>query len=550
MLSAFENAFTHAPIGMALVDMDGRLLRVNDALCRITGFTAAEVSARSFRDLSDPHDIDVDAPQMVELLDGHIPRYQIEKRYRHAWGHLVWVLLSVSLVRDEEGGPLHLIAQVQDISERKELEGRLEHLVDHDFLTALFNGRRFEQALAQEMKSAARYGGGGALLLLDLDHFKAVNDQFGHKAGDDLLKTVAAALRSRIRDTDVLARLGGDEFGIILHQVDNQQAEVVAGGIVKTLRRQTAMLAEHQIPVTASVGVALFDGLTSIEILAAADLAMYEAKEAGRDRFALYRPPTDAAPRLSSGLAEAERIQRALSHDQLELHCQPILDLTSNEVSQYQLLVRLRTDDGDLLPPSAFLYVAERFGSILSIDSWVVQQAVRLIAVQARCGRALTLHVNISAKSIGEPQLVEVIDQVLAAERIDPACLVFELTETAAIGNIDQAKTFTTTLRSRGCRFALDDFGTGFGSFYYLKHLPFDYFKIDGDFIRGFGANTTDQLVVQAIVGIAKGMGKKTVAEFVTDQDMIDRLRHSGIDYAQGFHIGVPRPITETFPQH
>jgi diguanylate cyclase (GGDEF)-like protein/PAS domain S-box-containing protein len=549
MRSAFENAFTHAPIGMALVDMSGRLLRVNDALCRITGYGAEEVYARSIHDLSDPHDVNVDALQMRELRDGLIQKYQIEKRYRHAWGHSLWVLLSVSLVRDDEGRPRHVIAQVQDISERKELEGRLEHLVDHDFLTALFNGRHFEQALAQESKSAARYGGGGAVLLLDLDHFKAVNDRFGHKAGDDLLKTVAAALRDRIRETDVLARLGGDEFGIILPQVDAAQAEVVADGMVKTLRRQTAMLAEHQIPVTASVGVALFDGLTNIEILAAADLAMYEAKEAGRDRFAVYRPEPDAQPRVSSRLAEAERIQRALSRDQLELHCQPILDLATNTVSQYELLLRLRTDHGSLLPPSAFLYVAERFGTIVAIDSWVVRQAVDLIALEARAGRSLTLNVNISAKSIGNPQLVKVIDRALADARIDPACLVFELTETAAIGSIDHAKTFTTELRSRGCRFALDDFGSGFGSFYYLKHLPFDYFKIDGDFIRGFGANTTDQLVVEAIVGIARGMGKKTVAEFVTDQGMTDRLRRSGIDYAQGFHIGVPQPVGVTFPE-
>ncbi len=549
MRSAFENAFTHAPIGMALVDMSGRLLRVNDALCRITGYSAEQVFARSFRDLSDPYDVDVDALQMGELRDGLIQKYQIEKRFRHAWGHSVWVLLSVSLVRDDEGRPLQVIAQVQDISERKELEGRLEHLVDHDFLTALFNRRHFEQALAQETKSAARYGGGGAVLLLDLDHFKAVNDQFGHKAGDDLLKTVAAALRDRIRETDVLARLGGDEFGIILPQVDAAQAEVVADGMVKTLRRQTAMLAEHQIPVTASVGVALFDGLTNIEILAAADLAMYEAKEAGRDRFAVYRPTSDGQPRVSSRLAEAERIQRALTHDQLELHCQPILDLATNVVSQYQLLLRLRTDHGSLLPPSAFLYVAERFGTIVAIDSWVVRQAVALIAMEAKAGRSLTLNVNISAKSIGNPQLITVINRALADARIDPACLVFELTETAAIGNIDHAKTFTTELKSRGCRFALDDFGSGFGSFYYLKHLPFDYFKIDGDFIRGFGANTTDQLVVEAIVGIAKGMGKKTVAEFVTDQGMTDRLRRSGIDYAQGFHIGVPQPIDETFAE-
>jgi PAS domain S-box-containing protein len=234
MRTAFESAFTHAPIGMALVDIAGRLLRVNDALCRIVGYTAVQICARPFRELSDPCDGDVDAPQNLELLEGRIPAYQIEKRYQHAWGHSIWVLLSVSLVRDDDGRPQHFIAQVQDISERKELEGRLEHLVDHDFLTALFNVRHFEQALAHETRSAARYGGGGAVLLLDLDHFKAVNDQFGHKAGDDLLKTVAAALRSRVRETDILARLGGDEFGIILPQVDAEHAEMVADGIVKT----------------------------------------------------------------------------------------------------------------------------------------------------------------------------------------------------------------------------------------------------------------------------------------------------------------------------
>jgi EAL domain-containing protein (putative c-di-GMP-specific phosphodiesterase class I) len=236
-------------------------------------------------------------------------------------------------------------------------------------------------------------------------------------------------------------------------------------------------------------------------------------------------------------------------HDRLELYCQPILNLANDEVSQYELLIRLRTDDGQLLPPSAFLYVAERFGTIVSIDSWVVQQAVALIAAEARAGRSLTLNLNISARSVGNAQLVTAIDRALEDSRIDPSRLVFEITETAAIGNIELAKKFTTDLRSRGCRFALDDFGVGFGSFYYLKHLPFDYFKIDGDFIRGFGANTVDQLVVEAIVGIARGMGKKTVAEFVTDQDMVERLRSSGIDYAQGFHVGVPRSIAEVFTQ-
>jgi PAS domain S-box-containing protein len=446
VLGAFENAFTHAPIGMALVDLAGQVLRVNDAMCRITGFTGAEVRARAFRDLSDPQDVDVDALQRVELLDGHRPTYQIEKRYRHAWGYQVWVLLSVSLVRDDEGRPLYFIAQVQDIAERKELEGRLEQLVDHDFLTALFKpalGRR------PETKSAAATAVAGPCcwsIWITPKGQRPVRPQSRRHLTQDR----RGGSPSRMRQTDVLARLGGDEFGIILPQVDSQQAELVAEGIVKTLRRQTAMLAEHQIPVTASVGIALFDGRTSIEILSAADLAMYEAKEAGRDRFAVYRPSTGMPPRLSSRLSEAERIQCALTHDRLELLCQPILDLATNEISQYELLLRLRTEDGQLLPPSAFLYVAERFGTILAIDAWVVRQAIALIATHARAGRSLTLNVNISAKSIGNPQLIAIIDRALADSGIDPACLVFELTETAAIGNIDHAKTFTTELRVAG----------------------------------------------------------------------------------------------------
>jgi len=544
---AFENAFANAPIGMALIDMADHFLQVNDALCRVTGYKRGELTLMSARALSYPDDADSDVSQRQALVDGQIASYQCEKRYLHAWGHSFWVLLTVSLVRDCRGQPLHLISQCQDISERKELERRLEHLIDHDFLTGLFNRRRFEQALIQETKSAARYGGHGALILVDLDHFKEVNDRFGHKSGDDLLKAVAAALKERVRETDMLARLGGDEFGIILPQADENQAQVVAEEIVKTLRRQTAMLGEALIPVTASVGVALFEGDTEVEILACADLAMYEAKEAGRNRFALYKPLTGAPPRASSRLMEAKRVRDALDHDRLVLYCQPILNLQNNEVSQYELLLRLKSEQGEVLPPSAFLYVAERFGTILAIDSWVVRQAAALIAERERAGHAITLHVNVSGKSIGNGQLVGFIDRALDEAGADPSRLVFELTETAAIGNIENAKSFTNHLRQRGCRVALDDFGTGFGSFYYLKQLAFDYLKIDGDFIRGLSANKTDQLVVEAIVRIAQGMGKKTVAESVGDIEMTQLLRQSGVDYAQGYHIGMPQPVSDAF---
>ncbi len=547
MLDAFENAFANAPIGMALIDVAGHFLQVNDALCRMTGYKRGELILMSARALSHPDDVEGDASQLQALLDGHVTSYQCEKRYIHAWGHSFWVLLTVSLVRDNQGQPLHLISQCLDISERKELERRMEHLIDHDFLTGLFNRRRFEQALAQETKSAARYGGHGAVILIDLDHFKEVNDRFGHKAGDDLLKMVARALKDRIRATDMLARLGGDEFGMILPQADENQARVVADEIVKTLRRQAAMLGEAVIPITASVGVALFEGDTDVEILACADLATYEAKEAGRNGYALYTPQTAAPRRASSRLMEVQRVREALDHDRLVLYCQPILNLQDNQVSQYELLVRLRNEQGEMLLPSAFLYVAERFGTISALDAWVVQQAIKLIAEQERAGHALTLNVNVSGKSIGNGQLVGVIDRALDEAGADPARLVFELTETAAIGNIENAKTFTNHLRERGCQFALDDFGSGFGSFYYLKQLTFDYLKIDGDFIRSLGANPIDELVVGAVVGIAQGMGKKTVAESVGDAEMTKRLRQSGVDYAQGYHIGVPKPVSDVF---
>jgi EAL domain-containing protein (putative c-di-GMP-specific phosphodiesterase class I) len=320
----------------------------------------------------------------------------------------------------------------------------------------------------------------------------------------------------------------------------------VADELVKALGRQVAVLADHSIHVTASIGLTLFDGLTDIEVLAYADLAMYEAKESGRNRFAMYRPVTGNKRRGSARLAEAERIRHALDEDRLILHCQPILDLGTNEICQYELLLRLPDQpNGEPLPPSAFLYAAERSGLIQAIDGWVVRKAVALIAQHARAGRQLALNVNLSGKSIGDRKLAALIEEMMAETGIDPARLNFELTETAAIANVGDAKDFAIRLRGQGCQFSLDDFGAGFASFSYLKSLPFDYLKIDGDFIRGLATSRVDQLVVESIVSVARGMGKKTVAEFVGDEESADLLREIGVDCAQGYHIGMPRPISE-----
>lgn len=542
----FESGFANAPIGMALVDMNGGWLQVNDALCRITGYSEDDLKATTLDAITCSEDIGLDADDLQRLLAGQIPSYQVEQRYRHAWGHYVWVLLTVSLVRDVQGRAHHIIKQVQDISERKERARQLEYLVDHDFLTGLYNRRWFERELAREVERAARYGTPGAVLVIDLDHFKDINDSLGHKAGDDLLKGVAGLLKQRARQADVLARLGGDEFALLLPQTSANHAAIVADEIVKTLSRRMVANAGESVGVTASVGVAISDGLTDTELLAYADLAMYEAKEAGRNRFAVYLPAKGGRERVSARLAEAERIRLAVEENRLLLYGQPVLDLRTNETHSYELLVRLPGDrPGEPLLPSAFLYVAERFGLIQAVDSWVVRNAIRLIAEHAQTGRQLVLSVNLSGKSISDPKLALLIEAALDEAGIDPARLIFELTETAAIASFEQAKIFTRRLRSRGCQFALDDFGAGFGSFYYLKNFPFDHIKIDGGFIRGLVSNAMDQLVVQAIVTIAQGLRKKTVAEFVAEQETASLLRKIGVDCAQGYYIGEPRPITE-----
>ena len=542
----FESAFNNAPIGMALIDMEGRWLQVNGALCRITGHSVEELRATTLRAITHPDDIGLDALCLEQLLEDRVPNCQVEKRYRHARGHDVWVLVTTSVVRDADRRPLYTVTQVQDISERKELARRLEYVVDHDFLTGLLNRRQFELELSRETERAARYGSPGAVLLIDIDNFKDVNDTFGHRAGDDVLKGVAGLLRERLRHTDIIARVGGDEFAVLLTQTDADQVQIVASEVVKALSRETAVLADQAIRITASVGVATFDRLTDIEVLAYADLAMYEAKETGRNRFETYRRIKGGRERASTRIAQTERIRDALETDRLMLYCQPILDLATDRISQYELLLRLPGEEnGPPLPPSAFLYHAERSGLIQAIDSWVVGKAIALIADHARAGHQLVLNVNLSAKSIGDRKLAAVIEFALDTSGIDPACLIFELTETAAISNLEEAQAFATRLHGRGCRFALDDFGTGFGSFYYLKNFPFDFLKIDGDFIRGLDTSPLNQLLVSAIVGIARGMGRKTVAEFVADAETARLIRTIGVDCAQGYHVGMPRPIAE-----
>jgi EAL domain-containing protein (putative c-di-GMP-specific phosphodiesterase class I) len=278
-------------------------------------------------------------------------------------------------------------------------------------------------------------------------------------------------------------------------------------------------------------------------VLVDADLAMYDAKDGGRDGYSLYLPGALAASRTQARLAWMDRIRGALDDDRFTLLAQPILDLTTGHVVHHELLLRMIDEDGDLLPPGSFLAIAERFGLVAEIDAWVCRRAIRTLATYP--GRELTLEVNLSGASIGSPELLASIESEIAASGVDPRALIFEVTETAAVSNIPRARAFADRLNALGCRFALDDFGAGFGSFYYLKHLPFDFLKIDGEFVRHCTTSSVDRVIISSLVRVASGLGKRTIAEYVDDRATIELLRDLGVDLAQGYAIGKPAPLEQ-----
>ena len=552
----FRRAFEDSGVGMALIGVgDGeadRFLEVNDALSKLTGYPSERLLTMDLQALLHPDDRATATATSRRLATGKEDTAQNEQRLVDALGRSVWVLLSTSLVRDEHGEATHGILQVQDLSERKRYEGQLQHLADHDPLTGVFNRRRFEEELARELADARRHNRGGAVLALDLDHFKYVNDTLGHSLGDELIARVSGLIQERVRATDLVARLGGDEFAVILLEADEREAVEVSEQLLSTIRAGAGVTGRHgQVSTTASIGIALFSGdiedVTEEDLLAEADIAMYDAKESGRDRACLYSTSGREA-RMAARMTWVERIRQALAEDRFVLHGQRIESLAGDPRHREELLLRMVDDDGDLIPPAAFLPVAERFDLIQEIDRWVIRHAVQLLARMQGAGDHVVLEVNLSAKSITDPELPAMIKGQIEQHNVDPSGLVFEMTETAAIVNIERAKHFASFLHELGCEFALDDFGAGFASFYYLKHFAFDYLKIDGEFIEDLSLSSTNQLLVRALVDIAHGLGKQTIAEFVEDEATLELLRKLGVDYVQGFHVARPAAIDEPVP--
>jgi diguanylate cyclase (GGDEF)-like protein/PAS domain S-box-containing protein len=527
-----ESIIGAAGEGIFRADLAGRITYVNPAGLEMLGFGLHEVLGEWAHQLfhhsrsnGTPYPAS-ECPILQSLGDGATHRVTDE---------LFWCKDGSGLAVDYTSAPIRdggrvvgVVTVFDDVTRQREMKEQLRHQADHDSLTGLYNRRRFEHEVAGQVSYAQRYSRPGVLLMMDLDSFKFVNDSYGHPAGDRLLCEVGAILESTVRETDVVARIGGDEFAVLLREAGEAEAVGVANGLVEAVRSRATP------SVGVSVGIAAFDGAgerTPDELLVAADVALYEAKEAASG-VAVYAGRGDRA------LTWVEQIRAAVAEGRIAVYSQPIVDAVTRKEVREELLLRMVDSHGDAIPPAAFLPAAERFGMIHEIDLLVLAQAVEL----ARSGRPVA--VNVSALSLGYAPYLERVEAGVG-EGVDPRCLNFEITETAAVANMDEARAFACRIRELGCSLALDDFGTGFSSFAYLKHIPAQYLKIDIEFIHELSRSPSDRQLVGAIVAIARGFGQETVAEGVENEETLRAVRELGVDYAQGFYVGRPRPLSE-----
>lgn len=459
-----------------------------------------------------------------------------------ARGHLSLVLLGGA------GMTLGLVVLRQFLTLQENL-ALLTRAANFDDLTGLPNRRRFTEEVRARLSQERRREAFGCLLLLGLDDLKAVNDSRGRRAGDEVLIKAAEALREHAPPGTVLARLEGDEFGLFLEGPAPGDAEQVAQGLLQALRERPTVIGGRILQTTASAGVALLPhhGRTIDDLLSAADLAMHEAKGAGGNTATVFDSRSRGQALSEARLMWKQRIVHALERDRFVLYAQPIVSLRTRNIHEYELLIRMLDEEDRALLPAEFLEIAERFSLINEIDRWVVSHAVGLLGEQQRLGRRTPLAINLSGRAFGDSNLLPLIERELATRDVRPDLLMIEVTETAAIVDIDRAEKFIRSLKRLGCRFALDDFGIGFSSFSHLKHLPVDYLKIDGSFIRNLPSDKVDQQLVQAMVGMARALRRETIAEFVQNEATVEVLRELGVDYGQGHHLGRPAPTSEIF---
>jgi diguanylate cyclase (GGDEF)-like protein len=530
-------------VGILLVDRDNRVIYSNPAFEQVwlisrtrhrnIGQDAAELLAKTTGGVNQP-----DLGELARMAkEGH-PCATVEIAMSD--GRLI--ARSGYPVRDTAQQLIGYLWLFQDVTRERQTANQILYLAERDPLTGLYNRHRFQEELARMLSGGERRQRRVALLFFDIDEFKHVNDNFGHRAGDALLIRVAGEVSAQVRRNEIFARLGGDEFAILAPDVSSEEAGAFAERIVRAIGRIPFSFEGNNLRLTCSLGLAIYpdQAATAEDLVAHADAAMYQAKEAGKNTWRSYREDTGTSRQMIERLSWNERIEDALENHLLRLHFQGVFACGDLALRHVEALVRMvdRADPERVIMPGSFIPVAEKTGKIIDIDRWVIAACVRALSRQPAAG---AIALNISGRSLSEPGLPRFIIDELRRHNVHPGRLIVEVTETSAVSDLHDAQRLIDALRQAGCRVCLDDFGSGFSSFTYLKHLDVDMLKIDGQFIRDLPGDRSNQVFVRAMVDVARGLRKTTVAECVEDAATLDVLRTFGVDYAQGYHLEMPQ---------
>lgn len=533
------------------VNARGHLTYLNRACENIYGYPPEAMLQHSIHEFRSPDHPPVDKEAIEALINGDDHR-DFETVHLDNEGKPHFLSFSARSYRDTDGKVVQISGTARDITQQKAFQHQLSYHAEHDALTGLFNRNYFQQELERTVARVRRSGSACALFYIDLDQFKYINDTQGHAAGDRLLVDVATLLSTHVRDGDLLARFGGDEFTLLLYNI-NECDVLRAADNFRALCNDYKFAEEDEFfNIPCSVGIAMIDDHvnTAEEVLSHADLACNMAKQQGRNRVNLYNPADLDKAGMAADMGWAAQVRKMLEHDRFQLVYQPIVEIGSGVTTDYEVLVRMICDDGQIILPGGFMPAAERFGLIHSVDRWIVQRAIQQLSKLHAGGQQASFSINLSGKAFEDTGLLPMIQELLTTTGLDPTWITFEITETAAIANLAAAEEFIVALKDIGCQFALDDFGSGFSSFAYLKHLPVDKLKIDGAFVKGIAHSSVDQAMVESMNQIAHALGKQTIAECVENAETLQILEQIGVDRAQGNYVGRPRETPLRIARH
>ena len=530
-------------------DSLGRLTFVNNASVDVFGLSPKELVGRRLFDFEARASL-IANRRFLAVLKRHGEVKNYVTRITSSDGSDRWVGVNARVSRDEQGRLVGVRGTARNITDQQEAALKIEYLATHDSLTGLSNRVSLQRTLEQALQA----GDIGAILFIDIDHFKYVNDNFGHRAGDQLIVAVSGVLKEASKSYNgQVFRLGGDEYAVHLPEVLRSQAIRLAEHLLESLRNYRFLAqGQHRLSsITASIGIALypFHCVDVTTLLSSADLAMYQAKDSGRNRYFLYDQEAQSLRRTHSRVQWASRLRHVLDDDRIALYYQPVVRLSDLRTVHCEILLRIRDEQGGIVLPSQFIEHAESLGLVQEFDMRVVEQLIEFLSQPEQRAAKWRYFVNLSRVSISDAHWVRKFRQMLKASNVDHSQLVFEITETAAMQDVDVTEEFIRDLKSMGCRFALDDFGAGFSSFYYLKRFDVDYLKIDGNFVRGLATDEANRIFVRALCDVAEGLNKQVIAEWVESVEVMNILAEMGTLFGQGYLFQSPVPLWEDVPE-